>query len=101
LAPPLVDSEWVLGKPDVVARIVMHGLGGPVKVGNRMWDLSMPPMAQLNDEDLAAVVTYVRREWEHTAAPVDTKFVKALRDEYGAHVAWSADELRPPAPAKK
>jgi mono/diheme cytochrome c family protein len=101
LAPPLVDSEWVLGKPDVVARIVMHGLGGPVKVGNRMWDLSMPPMAQLNDEDLAAVVTYVRREWEHTAAPVDTKFVKALRDQYGAHVAWSADELRPPIPAKK
>jgi mono/diheme cytochrome c family protein/glucose/arabinose dehydrogenase len=101
LAPPLVDSEWVLGKPDVVARIVMHGLGGPVKVGGRTWDLSMPPMAQLNDEDLAAVVTYVRREWEHTAAPVDTKFVKALRDQYGAHVAWSADELRPPIPAKK
>jgi mono/diheme cytochrome c family protein len=101
LAPPLVDSEWVLGKPDVVARIVMNGLGGPVKVGNRTWDLSMPPMAQLNDEDLAAVVTYVRREWEHTAAPVDTKLVKALRDQYGAHVAWSADELRPPAPAKK
>ena len=101
LAPPLVDSEWVLGKPDVVARIVMHGLGGPVKVSGRMWDLSMPPMAQLNDEELAAVVTYVRREWEHTASPVDAKFIKALRDQYGAHGSWSADELRPPAPAKK
>ena len=52
-APRLVDSEWVTGKPDVVARIVMNGLGGPVKVGGRTWDLSMPPMAQLNDEDLA------------------------------------------------
>ena len=101
LAPPLVDSEWVLGKPDIVALIIMNGLGGPVKVGNRTWDLSMPPMAQLNDEDLAAVVTYVRREWEHTATPIDTKFVKALRDQFGTHVAWSADELRPPAPAKK
>lgn len=101
LAPPLVDSEWVLGKPDVLARIVMNGLGGPVKVGGRTWDLSMPPMAQLNDEDLAAVVTYVRREWEHTAAPVDAKFVKGLRDQYATHASWSADELRPPAPAKK
>ncbi|GBL26332.1 cytochrome c-552 [Verrucomicrobiota bacterium] len=101
LAPPLVDSEWVLGKPDIVALIIMNGLGGPVKVSGRTWDLSMPPMAQLNDEDLAAVVTYVRREWEHTATPIDTKFVKTLRDQFGTHASWSADELRPPAPAKK
>ena len=101
LAPPLVDSEWVLGKPDIVALIIMNGLGGPVKVSGRTWDLSMPPMAQLNDEDLAAVVTYVRREWEHTATPVDTKFVKTLRDQFGTHASWSADELRPPTPAKK
>ena len=100
LAPPLVDSEWVIGKPDVLARIVMNGLGGPVKVGNRTWDLTMPPMAQLNDEDLAAVLTYVRREWEHTASPVDAKFVKGLRDQYGTHASWTAEELRPPA-AKK
>ena len=101
LAPPLVDSEWVTGKPDVVARIVMNGLGGPVKVAGRTWDLSMPPMAQLNDEDLAAVVTYVRREWEHTASPVDAKFIKGLRDQYATHASWTSDELRPPAAAKK
>lgn len=100
LAPPLVDSEWVTGKPDVLARIVMNGLGGPVKVAGRTWDLTMPPMAQLNDDDLAAVLTYVRREWEHTASPVDAKSVKALRDQYGSHASWTADELRPPA-AKK
>ena len=91
----------MLGKPDVVARIVMHGMGGPVKVGGRTWDLSMPPMAQLNDEEVAAVVTYVRREWEHTASPVDAKFVQGLREQYGARAAWSADELRPPVSAKK
>ena len=100
LAPPLVDSDWVTGKPDVLARIVMNGLGGPVKVGNRTWDLTMPPMAQLNDEDLAAVLTYVRREWEHTASPIDAKFVKGLRDQYGTHPSWTSEELRPPA-AKK
>ncbi len=101
LAPPLVDSEWVTGKPDVLARIVMNGLGGPVKVAGRTWDLTMPPMAQLNDDDLAAVLTYVRREWEHTASPVDAKFVKGLRDQYATHPSWTADELKPAAPAKK
>ena len=71
-----------------------------VKVAGRTWDLTMPPMAQLNDEDLAAVLTYVRREWEHPASPVDAKFVKGIRDQYATHPSWTADELKPAAPAK-
>ena len=97
LAPPLVDSDWVLGKPDVTARIVLHGLGGPVKVGNRIWDLSMPPMGMLSDEDIAGVLTYVRREWEHNGSPVDAKFITGIRKQYADHPnSWTADELRPP-----
>jgi mono/diheme cytochrome c family protein/glucose/arabinose dehydrogenase len=97
LAPPLVDSDWVLGKPDVTARIILHGLGGPVKVGNRIWDLSMPPMGMLSDEDIAGVMTYVRREWEHNGSPVDAKFVTGIRKQYADHPnSWTADELRPP-----
>ncbi len=97
LAPPLVDSDWVLGKPDVTARIVLHGLGGPVKVGNRTWDLSMPPMGMLSDEDIAGVLTYVRREWEHNGSPVDAKFVAGVRKQFADHPnSWTADELRPP-----
>ena len=97
LAPPLVDSDWVLGKPDVTARIILHGLGGPVKVGNRIWDLSMPPMGMLSDEDIAGVMTYVRREWEHNGAPVDAKFVTGIRQQYANHPnSWTAEELRPP-----
>ena len=97
LAPPLVDSDWVLGKPDVLVRIVSHGLGGPVKVSGRTWDLTMPPMPQLSDEEVAGVLTYVRREWEHTAAPVDPKFVHDTRAlDAGRTNGWTADELRPP-----
>ena len=98
LAPPLVDSDWVLGKPDVTAKIVLQGLGGPVKVGNRLWDLTMPPMGMLSDEEVAGVLTYVRREWEHNASPVDAKFVADIRKQSAGHPnSWTADELRPPA----
>ena len=98
LAPPLVDSDWVLGKPDVTARIVLNGLGGPVKVGNRIWDLSMPPMGMLSDEEIAGVLTYVRREWEHNGSPVDAKFVTGIRKQFADHPnSWTSDELRPPA----
>jgi len=97
LAPPLVDSDWVLGKPDVTARIVLNGLGGPVKVGSRTWDLTMPPMGVLNDEDIAGVLTYVRREWEHNGTPVDAKFVSGIRKQFADHPnSWTSDELRPP-----
>jgi mono/diheme cytochrome c family protein len=96
LAPPLVDSEWVLGKPDVPARIVMHGLAGPMKVGSRTWNLAMPPLMQLTDEEVAGVLTYIRREWDHNASPVDTKLVTEIREKYKGRVMWTADELMPP-----
>jgi mono/diheme cytochrome c family protein/glucose/arabinose dehydrogenase len=97
LAPPLVDSDWVLGKPDVTAKIVLNGLGGPIKVGNRTWDLSMPPMGMLSDEDVASVLTYIRREWDHNGSPVDAKFVAGVRKQSAGHPnSWTADELRPP-----
>lgn len=95
LAPPLVDSEWVLGKTDVLARIVMHGLAGPVKVSGRTYNLAMPPLPQLTDEDIAGVLTYIRREWEHTAGAVETKTVTAIREqEKGRMMMWTETELK-------
>jgi mono/diheme cytochrome c family protein len=95
LAPPLVDSEWVLGRPDVPARIILHGLAGPMKVGSRTWNLAMPPLPQLSDEDVAAVLTYIRREWEHTASAVEPAFVTSLRAQHKGRAAmWTAEELK-------
>lgn len=95
LAPPLVDSEWVLGKPELPARIIMHGLAGPVKVGGRSFNLAMPPLPQLTDEDVAGVLTYIRREWEHNASPVDTKAVTAIRTQTKDRTAmWTEQELK-------
>lgn len=95
LAPPLVDSEWVLGRPDVPARIIMHGLAGPMKVGSRTWNLAMPPLPQLSDEDVAAVLTYIRREWEHNASPVEPSLITELRAKNKGRAAmWTADELK-------
>lgn len=95
LAPPLVDSEWVLGKPEVLARIVMHGLAGPVKVSGRTYNLAMPPLPQLTNEDIAGVLTYIRREWEHTAGAVETKSVTAIREQEKARMMmWTETELK-------
>lgn len=95
LAPPLVDSEWVIGKPDALPRLIIHGLTGPIKVNGVSWNLEMPPMgAALNDEQIAAVITYIRREWEHGASPVKPEFVHEIRAQHATRTtAWTEDEL--------
>ncbi|MDB6151853.1 MAG: hypothetical protein JWL90_306 [Chthoniobacteraceae bacterium] len=95
LAPALVDSEWVLGKPDVLPRILIHGLTGPIKVGTQTWSLEMPPLgAALNDEQIAGVLTYIRRQWEHGASPIKTETVAGIRADNQARTkAWTAEEL--------
>jgi mono/diheme cytochrome c family protein len=94
LAPPLVDSEWLLGTPQRTARIVLNGVTGPIKVGGVDYQLEMPGLAAMSDQDIADVLTYARREWEHTGDPVSPDTVHAVREatkERGA--AWTSAEL--------
>jgi mono/diheme cytochrome c family protein/glucose/arabinose dehydrogenase len=93
-APPLRDSEWVLGPKERVARILLHGMQGPVRSGERDWNMEMPAFSG-SDADIAAVLTYVRREWGHGAEPIAAPEVEAVRKaEADRKRAWTAEELR-------
>ncbi|MCZ6673736.1 MAG: c-type cytochrome, partial [Verrucomicrobia bacterium] len=53
LAPPLIKSEWVTGDPDRLARILLHGLEGPIEVNARKYgppDIlpAMPPVGMMS-----------------------------------------------------
>lgn len=94
LAPPLADSEWVIGQPERLTRIVLHGLRGKISVIGRNYEMEMPSLNVLDDEQIAAVLTYIRREWEHGASPVDVAAVKKIRDATGhRNEAWTEAEL--------
>ncbi|MEO6243948.1 MAG: c-type cytochrome [Opitutaceae bacterium] len=96
LAPPLLDSEWVLGSPERNVRIVLHGVRGPITVLGRVHTGDMPAFgAALNDEQISSILTYLRREWGHTAAPIDPGQVAAIRAVTAGHSdAWSPEELK-------
>ena len=52
-------------------------------------------------EDIASILTYARREWEHTASPVSPAEVAKVRASYTDRAkAWSAEELNPATPPK-
>lgn len=94
VAPPLADSEWVTGPIGRLGRIAINGVRGPIKVGDRRFGLEMPALGVLDDEQLAAIFTYVRREWGHTASPVEADAVKQIRTAISARQdAWTEAEL--------
>ncbi|MEY4818342.1 MAG: hypothetical protein RLZZ23_1115, partial [Verrucomicrobiota bacterium] len=94
LAPPLADSEWVLGDPERIVKVIMHGLRGPIKVKGVAYNYDMPAAGFLTDEQIAGVLTYIRREWDHEASPVLVDLVQKVRaDTKGRTDAWTEPEL--------
>ena len=99
-APALAGSEWVIAPgPNRVIRIPMSGLMGPIKVNGVEWNLNMPAFAgpgMMSDEDLAAVVTYIRNSWGNKATPVTVEEVQKVRADVlknHADQQYTADEL--------
>ena len=96
LAPPLLDSDWILGSPQATVRIVLYGLSGAIGVSGKDYIGEMPAFGALNDDQIASVLTYLRREWGHTAAPVDPEVVTSIRAATVGRVnPWGWRELNP------
>jgi mono/diheme cytochrome c family protein/glucose/arabinose dehydrogenase len=94
LAPPLADSEWTTGPAERITRIALNGVRGPLNVKGRVWEMEMPPVNVLSDQEIAALLTYIRREWGHTASPITPEFVGKVRKETAdRQEAWTEPEL--------
>lgn len=78
--PPLVDNRAVtLGPTANLVQMVLHG-GFSVSSPSQPRPFGMPPyVLALTDTELAAVLTHLRTQWGHRAAPVSELDVKALR----------------------
>lgn len=93
LFPPLAGSEWVTGNADVVTRIVLDGIQGPIEVGGESYNSAMPGLAaQMSDEEVASIVSHVRTSFGNNASTVTAADVARVRAE-GRTTPWTADEL--------
>lgn len=93
--PPIDGSDWLTGDPALPIKIVLHGLIGPVKVGDEEFNsVTAPLVPSLNDQEIADVLTYVRQRWTNDAAPVDEATVIMIRAQTkGRTEMWNAGEL--------
>jgi mono/diheme cytochrome c family protein len=78
--PPLAGSSWVKGPAEVPLQILLHGLNGPIEVAGTTYNGSMPAFGeQMNDAELAAVLSFIRSEWGNASPAVETEVVQAAR----------------------
>ena len=93
--PPLVNTEWVTGDRGRLIRIVLDGMMGEVQVNGATYSGAMPPWkAYLNDEEVAALLTYVRTSWGNLASPITASQVIQVRKATANRtMPWTAEEL--------
>lgn len=92
--PPLAGSEWVSGDEETLIRIVLYGLQGSIEVRGESFRGLMTGFArQLGDEDVAAILTYIRSSWGNDAGPVDSSAVARVRGMPNAGYPVRAEEL--------
>jgi mono/diheme cytochrome c family protein len=95
--PPLVASNWVQDNPERIIKVVLSGLGGPVEVNGKSYNNQMTPFgAVLSDQQVAAVLTYIRTDaaYANDSYPVSEELVAQVRSEYGSRSeAWTQEEL--------
>jgi mono/diheme cytochrome c family protein len=97
IAPPLAGSEWVTGPISNLIRIQLRGLEGPITVAGKEYNFpaGMAPMAYQTDQQIAAVLTYVRNSFGNKASAVKPEQVAALRNEVGKPMLKVSDLVKP------
>ena len=93
--PPLVGSSRLTGEPSTAIRIVLHGMMGPIDTPAGPFNSAMAPLGpQLNDAEIADVLTYVRQRWSNDAPPIDAASVAKIRAAHPDRVMpWTQEEL--------
>ena len=98
--PSLVGSPWVNGSENRLVKMALHGMWGKIIVHGKTYDPSrgVPPMTAfrtlLKDDELAAVLTFVRNTWGNSASTISPETVARIRAEtIERSTFWNPDDL--------
>lgn len=82
--PPLAGTRWVNGSEERLIKLTLNGLMGPMEVLGEEYpgQVPMTPFkGMLDDEEVAAVLTYVRNSFGNEASVISAEKVREIRDE--------------------
>ena len=103
--PALAGTPWVTGNEERLIKIALKGIYGPIEVNGIKYSGQVPMTpfgGLLNDDELAAVLTYVRNDFGNKASVISAAKVKAVRDATKDKTGfYSPDELLKQHPIEK
>jgi nitrite reductase (NO-forming) len=77
--PPLAKSDYLAADIKRAIGFVLRGLTGKVTVNGQEYNSVMPPMTQLNDDEVANILTYVINSWGNPGGRISSDDVKKAR----------------------
>ena len=78
--PPVAKSDYLMAKIENGIRPVVEGLSGRITVNGSNYNNTMPPIL-LTDEQVAAVLTFVRNTWNGASDSITPSQVAAVRSK--------------------
>ncbi|MFD2098940.1 PVC-type heme-binding CxxCH protein [Flagellimonas iocasae] len=103
--PPLRQSKWVVEDEERLIKLTLKGIMGPIEVQNLNYDGQVPMTpfgGMLNDDEVAAVLTYVRNSFSNKTTVISADKVKTVREQIKDKEGfYSAEELLKQHPHKK
>jgi mono/diheme cytochrome c family protein len=79
LFPSLHESDWVAGDKGRLIRLALRGMQGPIVVNGNRFSNVMTPHDFLTDEQISAVLTFVRQSFGNDAEAVLADEVARVR----------------------
>jgi mono/diheme cytochrome c family protein len=77
--PPLIRTKWVLGDKADLITIVLKGMNSGVEIDAVQYHNIMASHADLSDQQIADVLTYIRNGFGNKAKAVTEAEVKTVR----------------------
>jgi mono/diheme cytochrome c family protein len=77
--PSIAASDWVNGNKDTLISVILKGLEGPIKINGEPFVGMMPKFSQLPDQDIASVLSYIRRNFDNHSDSVTKTEVAVVR----------------------
>ncbi len=102
--PSIANSPWVNGDTERLIKLTLYGLMGPLEINGKKYDGQVPMTpfgGMLDDEEVAAVLTYVRNSFGNRSAPISAAEVQSVRAKSpGRTMLFSTEELLKEHPLK-
>jgi mono/diheme cytochrome c family protein len=76
--PPLAKTNYLKDTKKIID-IILNGQSGEITVNGKNYNTDMPAQANLSDQQIADVLTYIRSSWGNKYPAIKSTQVKAQR----------------------